>query len=441
MTRALATALTTAALAAALLAAGAGPALAAPRAASPGAAIAASLRKSPLYVDPSLASAFPSAVRASLLATAARAPAPVFIIVVPMVAGGQWASGEQLAAVVHDNLGKPGIYLTPDAEFGGDIRAYTWPSDTDGIDGAPYHAADAAQAVDLAADSQTTTLADKFSRAITLVTSGQAVTAYNAAQRALDAGSRATPAASGASGASGGGLAPVVIALIGIVIVGPALALLIVARRRGRRSPEFLTPHSVFTAARTATEAELREVARRQVIELGEEIEKPGPPEMPDAAREQVSRALDAYEAAGKALDGAAGIPDLAGALVLTRLGQGALAAGRAIAEGRPAPAASPLCFFNPLHGPAAREIHWRALGERRTLDVRACGECAAAAAGHRIPSVLTDRDADGNEIPYYEADAGRSVWAATGYGQFGANSPSADLVRRILAHGIHKGE
>ena len=135
-----------------------------------------------------------------------------------------------------------------------------------------------------AAGPRTSTLPGKFSRAITLITSGQAVAAYNAAQRALGTRGPATLAASAAGGApAGGGLAPVVIAVIGIVIVGPALALLIVARRRrGEHPPEFVTPHSVFTAARTATEAELREVARGQVIELGEEIEKPGPRDLPD---------------------------------------------------------------------------------------------------------------------------------------------------------------
>ncbi|MBO0804118.1 MAG: hypothetical protein J2P25_13720, partial [Nocardiopsaceae bacterium] len=399
-------------------------------AASPGEKIAASLRKSPLYVDPSMAGAFPASVRSSLLAAITKAPAPVFIIVAPLVSGGDWSSGDQLASVVHNDLGKPGIYLTPDAEYGGNIDAYTWPSDPTGTDAPPYHAADAAQAVNLATNAQNTTLPDKFTRCLRLVTDGKAVSAYNAAAKALNSG----PNAGGGPGrpsASGSGPSGLVITLIVVIVVlaGGGITGLLFARRRGGRRPSpFITPHGVFAAARAATEAELRTLAREQVIELGELVERPADGALTDAAAEQVGKALDAYEAAGKVLDAAAGIPDLAGVLVLTHLGQGAMAAARAAREGRPAPAASPLCFFNPLHGPAAREIHWRPLGERRSLDVRACAECAEAAGRHQPPDVLTDQD-----IPYYEADPARSVWAATGYGQL-----ATDLVQRILTRGAH---
>jgi hypothetical protein len=45
----------------------------------------------------------------------------------------------------------------------------------------------------------------------------------------------------------------------------------------------------------------------------------------------------------------------------------------------------------------------------------------------HLLPDTLTDIDGD-RTVPYYEVDPERSVWAATGYGQFGD-----DIVRRIL--------
>jgi len=401
--------------------------------ATPGERIAASLRKSPIYVDPSLSSAFPSSVRAGLLKQIHSARVPVYIVVVPLVKGGTWPDGEQLASVVHGYLNRPGVYLAPsDADLSNDIGAYTWPSDPDGLDAAPYHAGDAAQAADLAAGLDESGLPAKFSRCLTLMANGKAVSTYQAEDKALNAESRpTTPAAEPAPTSGGPGAALyAVIAVVTVLIIGGGF---LVARRRGKRpsTAPFVTPHSVFTTARNATEAELREVAQQQVIRLGELVEQPSSSGKGDA---QVARALDAYEAAGKALDGAAGIPDLAGVLVLTHQGQNAIAAARALEAGQPEPPDRPLCFFSPLHGEGRRDIHWRALGSRQTLDVSACAECADATARHRLPEVLHDRDGD-REIPYYEADPGRSVWAATGYGQFGD-----DLARRIITRGLRPG-
>jgi hypothetical protein len=223
-------------------------------------------------------------------------------------------------------------------------------------------------------------------------------------------------------------------------VAGAAVGGMLVIGRRRRRPSAFVTPSSVFAAARTATESELRAQAQQQVIALGELVEEPGPLAGADPAtgsgseqeREQVALALDAYQAAGKVLDSATGVCDLAGVLVLTHLGRNAAAAALALKAGRPAPPAHPLCFFNPLHGESVRQIRWRPLGKHETLDVRACRECAAAAGQHRLPDVLTDRR-DGQATPYYEADPRHSVWAATGYGQFGT-----DLVQRILTQGAH---
>jgi hypothetical protein len=190
----------------------------------------------------------------------------------------------------------------------------------------------------------------------------------------------------------------------------------------------------VFASARTATEGELREQAQQQVIALGELVEQPGG-SLTDEAQAHTARALDAYEAAGKVLDQANGLCDLAGVLVLTHLGLNAAKAAQAIQSGRPAPAEEPLCFFNPLHGEAARPTRWRPLGSRQTLDVHACAECARTTAQHRLPDALTDR-VDGKSVPYYEVSGEQSVWAATGYGQFGS-----DLVQRILTRGTHQGK
>jgi len=399
--------------------------------ASAGQQIAAALRTSPVYVDPSLSSAFPAAVRASLLQQIRKAPAPVFVLAVPLVAGGQWPSGGQLATVVHNYLGRAGIYLTVDATFSTDIDAYTWPSDPQGLDAAPYHAADAAQAANLSQDMQNATLPQKFIEAIELIRDGQAVSAYQAAVRQPNANTPGQPSAH----SGGSGPWPVLIAVIVLVVIAAGGGGWLLTRRRRKPSP-FVAPHAVFSAARTASEAELREQAQQQVIALGELVEAPGPlaaaGPLSEQAQVQLGRALDAYQAAGKVLDQASGICDLAGVLVLTQAGRNAAAAAQAAQAGRPVPTARPLCFFNPLHGAAGHETRWRALGERETLDVHVCDDCARAAAQHRLPDVLVDRAA-GQEVPYYEVDPEHSVWAATGYGQF-----ADDLVQRILTRGVH---
>lgn len=416
-------------VAAALGALGAVPSRAA-ASATPGQRIADSLRTSPIYVDPSLSSVFPSGIRAGLLRRIHAAKVPVYILAVPLASGGTWPNGEQLASVVHGYLNRPGVYLTTDADISNDIGAYTWPSDPDGIDAAPYHAGDAAQAANLAPDLEQSGIPAKFSRCLTLMASGKAVATYKAEDKALnEETSPKKPAArSGGSGGGPGAALYAVIAVVAVLLLGGGGFL--VARRRRKRpsTAPFVTPHSVFTTARNATEAELRDVAQQQVIRLGELVEQPSSSDKGDA---QVARALDAYEAAGKAFDGAAGIPDLAGVLVLTHQGQNAIAAARALQAGQPEPPDRPLCFFNPLHGEGRRQIHWRALGSRQALDVHACTECADATARHRLPDVLSDRDGE-RQIPYYEADPDRSVWAATGYGQFGD-----DLARRIITGGL----
>lgn len=410
--------------------ASAAPAWAAGTAAAdvPGSQIAAALGRSPLYVDPSLSSAFPAATRKSILAAIRKAPAPVFVLAVPLVSGSQWSTSQQLADVVQDDLGKPGIYLTLDATESGNIDAYTWPSDPQGLDAPPYHAADAAQAVDMTPYTQNAPpVWQEFLQCIRLIDLGKAESAYQAELTALGkdipASQAATPSSD--SGAIGGAT----LAAVGAAAAG---AVVLARRRRSRRARiqvqvPLSVPRSVIDVARAATADDLRAVAQEQLIELGELLERPGPsgapgPTSDDQADADLIRALDAYSAAARTLDGASGIPDLAGVLVLTHMGRCAADAARARQSGEPVPPATVLCFFNPLHGEGTRPARWRAPDGHQALDVHACAACATAVELRKFPAVLTDVIV-GQDVPYYEAP---SVWAATGYGQ------TADLIRRI---------
>ncbi|NYE14431.1 hypothetical protein [Actinomadura citrea] len=392
---------------------------------SPGERLAAALRRSPVHVDPSLASALPAAARRALIAKLRKAPAPVFVVLVPIVKGGTWTDAEQLATVVHDRLGRDGIFITFDDDSQ-DLRAREWGGD---------HRADrAAWAVTLDRAMDDAPLAARLSRVADLIVSGTGQQEYDRVSAEIDKRYKArhgAPSPEGGTGGGGGGLAlPLGAGAAGAAAAGVAGFLLWRRRRMAsvRREGEgLLMPRTVFATANRATEDQLREQASREVIAFGELLDDSTVPTSGERPRTLVARALDAYQAAGKTLDAARGVPDLAGVLVLLDQGRDALASAQAVAKGKPEIPPVPLCFFNPLHGDATGELDWRPLGSRRRLSVRTCRPCARAARDKRTPEVLTDRR-DGREVPYYEADPSRSVWAETGYGQL-----RDDLIERVL--------
>lgn len=250
-----------------------------------------------------------------------------------------------------------------------------------------------------------------------------------------------------AGGAPAGGDVAAVLVGAGIPVLLVILALAGAASAKRRRSA-CLTPLSVFVSARDADDDRLRELAAEQVSSLRELVDQPfvirvrtdddATGVRSQQARAEIARALEAGEAAGMVLDGAAGRGDLAGVLVLTHLGRNAVERARALSEHRRAWATYPLCFFNPLHGEGTREVGWRLPDSPRSRLVRVCPRCARGMnygeEQRRPADALTEHSARG-DYPYYEADARTSVWAATGYGQFGE-----DLVRLITTHGIGRG-
>ncbi len=269
------------------------------------------------------------------------------------------------------------------------------------------------------------------------------MSAYQAALAGLGQGSPGGQAASPSppgSAAAGGGVIATVAAAVAVFV------LWLRRRRRRRRTlsgiPPSAPPHSVVDAARAAAAGDLRDRAQQELIALGELLEQSGPAgadgtPVPRSgqveAEADLTRALDAYDAAAQVLDSATGIPDLAGVLVLTHMGRCAASAAQARQTGQPTPPATMLCFFNPLHGEGTRQIRWRARGEHQALEVQTCDACADAVAQRRFPDVLTDTSGT-LDVPYYEAS---SVWAATGYGQFSAD----DLIRRILGTKTQPGQ
>ncbi|WP_245667004.1 hypothetical protein [Actinomadura latina] len=389
---------------------------------SPGERLAAALRRSPIHVDPSLASALPQPDRERLIAKFRRLPVPVYVVLVPLVKGGTWGDDEQLATVVHERLGHDGVFITF-SDIGDDLRAKEF--------GGDHQARYAAWAVSFDRSYDDTPVATRLNRIADLMLSGNAKKEYDRLsaeirKRSEERRSREEPRAGGDDGSS---MLPVAVGGAGVAAAGIAGVLLWRRRRMAsvhREGSALLLPRTVFSTAKRANEDQLREQASHEVIAFGELLDETDvhAGERTDAL---MTTALDAYQAAGKTLDAARGVPDLAGVLVLVDQGRDALASAQAVGKGRPEIPPSPLCFFNPLHGDAAGRIEWRPIGSRRRLHVHACRACARAARAKETPDILMDRR-DGRDVPYFEADPSESVWAETGYGQL-----RGDLVHRIL--------
>ncbi|MFB4314718.1 hypothetical protein [Actinomadura sp. 21ATH] len=392
---------------------------------SPGQRIAAALRRSPIYVDRSLASAVPPAKRSELLARMRRSPIPIFIVIVPLVKGGTWDDPDQLATVVHDRLRRDGAYLTLD-DYEGQLAARQW----GGTEESRENTRSAARVPFFLDELKDATLADRLLRAVELIAAGNGEAEYAKATAHLRSSRpRASATPAGPEAAEEGGPPVLPLAGAGLAAAAAAAGLLVWRRRRvsavERAGNPLLLSRTVLATAARADEDGLREQAAHEVVTFGELLDATDVDTSRPAAHAAMTRALDAYQAAGKVLDDARGVPDLAGVLVLVDRGRDALASARSVARGGKEVPPSPLCFFNPLHGDSAAAVDWRPLGQRDKLRVRTCAACARAVRAHRTPEVLAAR-AGGRTVPYFEAED--DIWAETGYGQL-----RDDLVQRVL--------
>lgn len=152
----------------------------------------------------------------------------------------------------------------------------------------------------------------------------------------------------------------------------------------------------------------VRRLAEEDVTVLGEQLARLdtelGGRELDAAARQDYQVALDAYEQAkwdAPRLREPEQISTLTDTLSLARY---AMECVRARAVGAPVPERRVPCFFNPQHGPSARDLVWT---PRRggTRTVPACTQCASRVAAHEQPDLRTVRMGS-RTVPYWEAGA-----------------------------------
>ncbi|MBE2999582.1 hypothetical protein IDM40_12815 [Nocardiopsis sp. HNM0947] len=379
--------------------------------ASPAQSIAEHLESSPVHVDPAYDDAFPEDVRARVAEQIEESGLDLYVVVVPLTQGDAWGGEtESLATAVHDRLG-------------GGERHYLVHNSTGGLDGTDLggtpgesdrpalHGAMAASYTHMGGEERT--IPDQVETAVEAALSPDPEAAYEEAMEAHQAenGSPSTPVGTllWTPWVLGGA---VLLALLAL-----ALSLYLVVRARTHRASTPVAQHAAFDNADRARLESLVERAENDLIELGERLhgETSAPPR-------QVSRALDARDAAARVFDRMAAegpnLPDAAGVLVLLDRAEDALAGLRT--PRRP-------CYANPLHGTGTAPTQWREFGGTRTIKVPLCSECARAV-GRRLRPTVLPAEHEGSQVPYYEVPAEESVWSATGYG-----SLRDDLVERIL--------
>ncbi|WP_410788569.1 hypothetical protein [Kribbella sp. C-35] len=167
---------------------------------------------------------------------------------------------------------------------------------------------------------------------------------------------------------------------------------------------------------------EIRKLADEDVTLLGEELRRldtqvAGHPLDPDA-RSDYQVALDAYEAAQRAVNGIRKADGISSVTDTLATGRYAITCVQARLQGVPVPERRVPCFFNPQHGPSAIDIVWTQ-PKVGTRTVPACAQDAARIRAGDQPEVRYVRYGS-RRVPYWEAGAAITPY---GMGYFAAGA------------------
>lgn len=152
----------------------------------------------------------------------------------------------------------------------------------------------------------------------------------------------------------------------------------------------------------------VRRLADEDVTILGEQLQRLDAEvdgrELDEATRIDYQAALDAYEAAQRAVPRIRRAEEISKITDTLSTGRYALACVQARVADRPLPEFRVPCFFNPQHGPSVTDVTWTPRG-RGTRTVPACAQDAARVASQEAPEVRKVKIGS-RTVPYWEAGA-----------------------------------
>ncbi|WP_067172410.1 hypothetical protein [Microtetraspora niveoalba] len=212
------------------------------------------------------------------------------------------------------------------------------------------------------------------------------------------------------AGGTGGGGGTGLLVILGIAVVGGG-ALWVFSRRAKRKREE----------KEAAELAAVKQTVEEDVTKFGEEItaldiDVKMLPQSETSGDWQ--RALDSYERAKNELAAVKRADELRTVTSTLEDGRYALACVKARVNNQPLPERLPPCFFNPQHGPSARNVRWAPPGGA-PREVPACAADAEAVERGFDPQ-MREVMVDGQRRPYWDAGPAYQPYAYGYYGGFG---------------------
>ncbi len=182
-------------------------------------------------------------------------------------------------------------------------------------------------------------------------------------------------------------------------------------RRRDRRERE-LAELDAFRLVRRAADEDVtrfgEELTGLHLDTLGADLD--------DRARADYQHALDDYEQAKAALARASSTADVAGVTSTLADGRFHHACVLAAQAGDPRPTRRPPCFFDPAHGPAARDVEWAPTGGvARSIPV--CFRDAERLVAGEQPDVRLVRLGD-RRVAWFASGPRYAAWAGGWYAE-----------------------
>jgi hypothetical protein len=153
---------------------------------------------------------------------------------------------------------------------------------------------------------------------------------------------------------------------------------------------------------------DVRALAFEDVTIFGEQLQRLGQDladrDLDLETRDDYQAALDAYERAKFTAPRLGSTDQLSTVIDTLATGRYSLACVRARVAGEPVPELRVPCFFNPQHGPSAREVMYT-VPRRGTKKLPACTMCASRVAQREKPEILTVQIGS-RKVAYWEAGA-----------------------------------